>query len=437
MALLMDPASALPQTPSNSPPWRSFRFRVSWTFLLLIGISYPVNAGAPSVKPEDSIWASPEKQVLLREITKHAAEIGQAVTIMPDGRVTMTDPPGPNPNPPEPDFWEQVYPLALITSSALLASLTTLLYGSRHRVMTFLSTRSNMQPKKDLTPATLSPLSTEPQGKHMERLNVFISYSTADLRFASDLAIDLEARGAEVFLAPAAINSGESFIEKINEALSECTAAILLWSASASKSRWVHTEANALQVRKHRGDDLVLHIVALDSTPLPLTMSDLQKIQSPQNLDPHAVAARIMPGRSSDREVQRHPLTPQGLDDFESLLLARHLLAAASDLVAGASAPVLTPYVRQGRRLLVRVNPGALGEDGLLQNLRQAVELLRIRTDKLAFYKKQQLGPASVAVDYESVIQELQRDIAKEHDSLRKLLSHLAEGLWELRSEPA
>jgi len=269
-----------------------------------------------------------------------------------------------------------------------------------------------------------------------EDLDFFISYSTADFKFASDLAIALEERGATVFLAPSSIEPGESFVERINTALAVCRMGVLLWSNAASRSQWVLDEAAALQIRRNGPERLTIHIVALDEASLPLTLSHIQKVVTAGELRPQGIAEKIYPDKSRKQVVRRASITSRDLSDLECLLLARQLLVAATDIAARSSAPVLNPLLKQGRRLLVRVNPSALKEGGLVPNLRQAISLLKIYTDRLAFYKKQKLRPVAVAVDFDPEIQEVTEGIEKETEALRSLISYLVEDLWLVSVEP-
>lgn len=71
---------------------------------------------------------------------------------------------------------------------------------------------------------------------------IFISYSSKDLKFATQLRADLNALGHQVWMDEWNILVGESVPKKINEGLSECDYVAVILSRSSVASRWVETE---------------------------------------------------------------------------------------------------------------------------------------------------------------------------------------------------
>ncbi len=72
--------------------------------------------------------------------------------------------------------------------------------------------------------------------------DVFLSYSHDDRATAQRFALALEADGLEVWWDNA-IRSGDAFDEKIEQALRQAKAVVVLWSKSSVASRWVRAEA--------------------------------------------------------------------------------------------------------------------------------------------------------------------------------------------------
>lgn len=72
--------------------------------------------------------------------------------------------------------------------------------------------------------------------------DVFLSYSHNDRAAVQRFAVGLEAQGLDVWWDNA-LRSGEAFDEKIEQALREAKAVVVLWSNTSVVSRWVRAEA--------------------------------------------------------------------------------------------------------------------------------------------------------------------------------------------------
>ena len=72
--------------------------------------------------------------------------------------------------------------------------------------------------------------------------DVFLSYSHADRAAVQRFAAAFEAEGLEVWWDNS-LRSGESFDEKIEQALRQAKAVVVLWSKASVASRWVRAEA--------------------------------------------------------------------------------------------------------------------------------------------------------------------------------------------------
>ena len=75
---------------------------------------------------------------------------------------------------------------------------------------------------------------------------IFISHATkADGALAHQLAIDLEAEGFKVWLAPDSILPGESWVEAISRGLETSQFFVILMSNQAVNSQWVLLETSS------------------------------------------------------------------------------------------------------------------------------------------------------------------------------------------------
>ncbi len=93
---------------------------------------------------------------------------------------------------------------------------------------------------------------------------VFISYDSADTRFAHRLAKDLLRIGVEVWIAPDCIHPGEGWVDAINRGLKESSHMVTVLTPSAIESEWVTKETNVAIALERRGQ---LRVIPLDVEP--------------------------------------------------------------------------------------------------------------------------------------------------------------------------
>lgn len=99
---------------------------------------------------------------------------------------------------------------------------------------------------------------------------VFISHSWADNDISRKIAHDLKRDGAETWIDYARISGGESLPERISQALDWCDTLVLIWSKSASTSKWVTKEwSSALSL------DKTIIPCLIDNGKLPAILCDL------------------------------------------------------------------------------------------------------------------------------------------------------------------
>jgi TolB-like protein/Flp pilus assembly protein TadD len=167
----------------------------------------------------------------------------------------------------------------------------------------------------------------------LARPTVFLSYARADQARAAQLAKALEAHGFDVWW-DALIEGGAAFAKRIETALDDADAVIVVWSRASVASDWVLDEAS-------RGrDERKLVPVSLDGTPPPIGFRQYQSIDlSRWEADPEA---REIAG------VSRAIRAAAGLEAHASHMHAPRmgtvkasrrgiLLAAAGTAIAGAA----------------------------------------------------------------------------------------------------
>src|SRR3954468_436119 len=79
-------------------------------------------------------------------------------------------------------------------------------------------------------------------GGFVSEIDVFLSYSREDRTAARHIAESFEADGMNVWW-DAALQSGQTFDEVIEQRLKEAKAVVVLWSPRSVASRWVRAEA--------------------------------------------------------------------------------------------------------------------------------------------------------------------------------------------------
>lgn len=100
---------------------------------------------------------------------------------------------------------------------------------------------------------------------------VFLSYARADQPFAQKLIAALESEGFRVWW-DGLISGGHEFSEKIEQALSDADAVVVMWSDQSKRSQWVRDEAG--YARDHNR----LVPVTIDGSDAPLGFRQLNRI---------------------------------------------------------------------------------------------------------------------------------------------------------------
>jgi hypothetical protein len=100
-------------------------------------------------------------------------------------------------------------------------------------------------------------------------MKVFLSHSTKDKGFVQRLADALIGADFEPWLCEVGIEKNENFVAKIEQGLTECDVALVVWSPDAAKSEWTKEEWTSVLARQVAEQRIRLGIVLLRECPLP------------------------------------------------------------------------------------------------------------------------------------------------------------------------
>ena len=138
--------------------------------------------------------------------------------------------------------------------------------------------------------------------------HVFISYSKVDGDIAEALARDLSAFGIDVWWDHQ-LYAGDDFHDAILAALDRCKVAIVIWSTTAVRSRWVRDEADRA-ANKHKL--ITTHVPTFDLDLLPLGHGTLQSVDVTDRTRVYQALARrgVTPSnRLATQPQKRQPKT--------------------------------------------------------------------------------------------------------------------------------
>lgn len=98
---------------------------------------------------------------------------------------------------------------------------------------------------------------------------VFISHSSADIRFVDRLVADLRAVDVPVWYDKLDLQVGDSFPDRINEGLSSARYFAFVMTPSAMNSRWVHEELDAALLEQTTAGGAFLLLLFVQDCSLP------------------------------------------------------------------------------------------------------------------------------------------------------------------------
>jgi len=124
---------------------------------------------------------------------------------------------------------------------------------------------------------------------HPQSMNVFVSYSSSDQKWAKELISHLQEEGLKVRDPRSEFFPGDNWSLEIGKALESSNALVLLVSPSAVKSESFRRETEyALGAKRFR--DRLIPVIVKDTPKLPWILRHL----NPEKGDPSQVSKRIL-----------------------------------------------------------------------------------------------------------------------------------------------
>jgi hypothetical protein len=103
---------------------------------------------------------------------------------------------------------------------------------------------------------------------------IFISYNHADKEIAQSLAMNLVQAKKNVWIDTWELNAGDSLIERIESALGDADAILVLLSERSTKSEWCRKELRSGLVRELEEKSVLVIPVVLDDCEIPLFLRE-------------------------------------------------------------------------------------------------------------------------------------------------------------------
>ena len=107
---------------------------------------------------------------------------------------------------------------------------------------------------------------------------IFVSHRSEEIYAARRLALDVQARGHEVWLDEWRINLGDSIIEKINSGLEPIQFLILCYSDTGVDSPWMSREWMSTLARQLNGANVKILPVRLTGGRPPALLEDIKYV---------------------------------------------------------------------------------------------------------------------------------------------------------------
>jgi hypothetical protein len=102
-----------------------------------------------------------------------------------------------------------------------------------------------------------------------DRMRVFVSHCSRDIEPVEALAKALRERGFETWLDKWELASGDDLVAKINAALADADAGLIVYSAAAADSIWVAAESNYLIWAAIEEGKPLIPVMLEDDAPVP------------------------------------------------------------------------------------------------------------------------------------------------------------------------
>lgn len=101
---------------------------------------------------------------------------------------------------------------------------------------------------------------------------IFISYSHADKTFVNKLATHLVRHNAHVWIDSWELNVGDSLIQRIQQAIQESSALLVVLSKASVQSEWCKKELNAGLVRELEEKKVLVLPVLVEDCDIPIDL---------------------------------------------------------------------------------------------------------------------------------------------------------------------
>jgi len=114
---------------------------------------------------------------------------------------------------------------------------------------------------------------------------IFISYTHSDKEFAQSLAVNLVQAKQNVWIDTWELNAGDSLIERIQSALGDADAILILLSENSVQSEWCRKELNSGLTRELEEKSVLVIPIVLDVCEIPLFLKDKLRIDFRKDMD--------------------------------------------------------------------------------------------------------------------------------------------------------
>ena len=180
---------------------------------------------------------------------------------------------------------------------------------------------------------------------------VFISYTRNDLNRAQELEQALSAHGVGVWRDQHSLYGGELWPKKLGEAIADCEAVLLLWSAQSAKSHFVEFEwTTALALKK-----TVIPLL-LDETTLPPALAAINGVFF-QPLDEATLKVlAALPTAPQPHEAEQHAQVIAQLASIPAAQPAAETLKQAQAMFTQSNITVGGHFIQGGGDVQVTIH---------------------------------------------------------------------------------
>ncbi|NOR70949.1 MAG: TIR domain-containing protein [Methylomarinum sp.] len=169
-------------------------------------------------------------------------------------------------------------------------------------------------------------------------MNIFLSYSHQDQKYADLLFKHLSEAGHEVWQDKLNLKAGDNLIEKVNLGIKKAQTIIVIISKHSLQSKWVMHEVSALALGDLSSDNRRVIPVLIDSSSVPSYLSKYLYVDLSKGID-QGVQSLITALNEDDLINQRRtPTENENTQAIEALSLAHH--DGRLTLVCGAGVSV-------------------------------------------------------------------------------------------------